>query len=108
MSDKKEDAPEIIPGLSEEAFGAWLASSRERQGLPMKITDPGTLQQIAALFGKSQPARKNRRSHAPDRLHAAYVQRPRATDPRRDYRVVEHGFHNGATAVQGQLFPLAA
>lgn len=89
-------------------FRAWLASSRERQGLPMKITDLAALEQIAVLLGKPQAGKAKSRSHTPERLHPVDIQRPRPTDAGADDSVIQDCFDDGAAAVQGQLFPLAA
>ncbi|MEU9806880.1 hypothetical protein [Mycobacterium sp. NPDC050853] len=40
-------------------FTAWLTASCERQGVPVTITDPGVITQVATLLG-CQPTRRSR------------------------------------------------
>lgn len=41
-------------------FTAWLTASCERQGVPVTISDPSVIEQVAALLGR--PASRRRRS----------------------------------------------
>lgn len=43
-------------------FTAWLTASCERQGLPLRVTDPTVMTQVATLLGActQQPRRRNR------------------------------------------------
>ncbi|EIU34266.1 hypothetical protein MA5S0708_0011 [Mycobacteroides abscessus 5S-0708] len=43
-------------------FTAWLTASCERQGVPVTITDPAVIGQVAALLGR--PASRRKRSSA--------------------------------------------
>ena len=37
-------------GLSESEFAAWLAKSCARHGVPVKVTDPGSLRDVVVLL----------------------------------------------------------
>lgn len=43
-------------------FTAWLTASCERQGVPVRVTDPAVMTQVAALLGACthQPRHRNR------------------------------------------------
>lgn len=42
-------------------FTAWLAASCERQGVPVTVTDPAVITQVATLVGaRTQRARPNK------------------------------------------------
>ncbi|WP_167668452.1 hypothetical protein [Mycobacteroides salmoniphilum] len=41
-------------------FTAWLTASCERQGVPVTITDPAVIGQVAALLGR--PVSRRRRT----------------------------------------------
>lgn len=42
------------PAYDRAEFIAWLADSCQRQGVPMTITDPGVLGQVAVLLRDSR------------------------------------------------------
>ncbi|SKU49663.1 Uncharacterised protein [Mycobacteroides abscessus subsp. massiliense] len=44
-------------------FIAWLTSSCERQGVPLKISDPAVINQVAVLLG--QPVARLERHRPP-------------------------------------------
>lgn len=47
-------------------FTAWLTASCQRQGVPLTITDPTVITQIATIFGASAQ-QSYRRSRASER-----------------------------------------
>lgn len=107
MSGKTERAPQTVAGVDRSRFDAWLAASCERQGVPVKIADPGVAHQITVLFGKPQRQRLGKRSNPPAGLHAVDVEHPTPL-ARSDDRVIEHRFDNRMTALERQVRPLAA
>jgi hypothetical protein len=54
----KRDAVQITPAYTREEFTAWLATSCERHGVGLTVTDPIIIAQVATLLGATRtPAR---------------------------------------------------
>ena len=61
-------------GLTPEVVARWVQTSCERQGVPMHVTDPGTLERVAVLLGRKP-------SGAPRALGSAQRTDTRDTTP---------------------------
>ena len=80
-------------GVSREAVAAWLRASCAEQGVPVLITDPHVLADVAVLLsGQGVPGsarRPARVSDSPDGSDPAGVEGPAALLPGLDDGVVE-------------------
>jgi hypothetical protein len=81
-------------GVSAEDVAAWLAASCAEQGVPVLVTDPRVLADVAALLSAApglpgRGARSVRLSDAPDRSDPARVEGSAALLPGVDDGVVE-------------------
>ena len=47
----KHDAAKRKPSYRREELTAWLTASCERQGVPVTVSDPSVIAQVAALLG---------------------------------------------------------
>jgi len=92
--------------MTEEWVAAWVALSCAAQGVPVKVTDPGTVSAVRALLtaGDGQAGRR-RRSEAPDGGHPIGVELMDARGPRSNDGVVKDGLNDGALARQVHLGP---
>jgi hypothetical protein len=96
----------------------WLVDSCAAQGVPVVVSDPRVLAQVAVLVsgrGGRRPRQAQRApasgpalSEPPDGLHTVRVQRAGPLGARGDDRVVEHGADHGVLAVEVEGGPLSA
>jgi len=102
-------------GVSPERLRLWVEASCAAQGVPVKVSDPRVLANVAALLapaaGGSATARQRGRSRpaaasgAPDRLHPGQVQRTGPGSTGSDDGVVEHGRDDRGLPGEGQVVP---
>lgn len=95
-----------------------LAASCQAQGLPVKVSDVRTVEQVRVLLtgqaGHTAPARQRGRSapagrsQPPDRLHPAGVEGLGAGRARTDDGVVEDGPNDRGLSVQVEARPRTA
>lgn len=96
----------------------WLVQSCAAQGVPVVVTDPRVLSEVAVLVtgrGGRRPRQAQRApasgpagSEAPDRLHSVGVQSAGSGGARGDDGVLEDGADDGVLAVEVQARPLGA
>lgn len=104
--------------LSAEDIAAWVASSRARQGVDLKIRDPRTMQQVRALLtgqaGRTAPARTRGRSapdarlDAPDGIDSVDVEPLRTRLAGADDGMIEDGSHDRCLSGQVEISPRSA
>lgn len=109
-----------LSGLPEVVLAAWVESSCAAQGVPVKVTDPGVMRQVATLLGQApSESRADPRSGstrhagdgsevAPHDVHAGVVQGPGARLSRADGDVVDDRSGDGLLTVEVQGRPLAS
>lgn len=106
-------------GLTPEALAAWVTASCQAQGVPVKVTDPGTVDRVRVLLSgvpteSHAHARSARggsvgeRLQTPARIDPGRVERPGTHGARLDGRVVENSAHDGSLPVEVQIGPLTA
>lgn len=106
-------------GLTPEALAEWVIASCQAQGVPVKVTDPRTVDQVRVLLSdvpteSHAHARSARggsvgeRLQTPARIDPGRVQRRGTPGARLDDRVVENSTHDGGLPGQVQLGPLTA
>lgn len=100
--------------LTDEQVAAWTVASCEAQGLPVAISDPTVVDQVAVLLtgrsGRRPPERAGAlagRSQPPDRADTVGVEDATSDGGRSDDGVVEHGFDDGALAAEVEVGPVA-
>ena len=78
-------------GVSAADVAAWLAASCAAQGVPVLVTDPRVLADVAALLSGVPRSAKStvQPSDPPDRADPAWVERPAAWLPGVNESVVE-------------------
>lgn len=59
----QRDAARTTPTYTREEFTAWLATSCERQGVGLTVTDPIVIAQVATLLGTHLHPRPRRHAH---------------------------------------------
>jgi hypothetical protein len=104
--------------LSDEELAAWVAASCQAQGVPVKVSEARTVEQVRVLLtgqaGRTAPARTRgrsgpaRRSQPPYRPDTSRVESLSAAGSRSDDRVVEHGPHDRRLPGQVQSGPRSA
>ena len=109
------------PGSSCLAAGvvaAWVQASCARQGVPIKVTDPGVVARVAVLLGSAGGAGARKRSartyppggpsQSPDGHDPGRIQGSGAADPCGDDGVVQDCGDGGGLLVQVEGGPLSA
>lgn len=104
--------------VTAEEVAGWVERSCRAQGVPVKVSEPRTVEQVRVLLtgqagrtatasqrGKSAPAG---RSQPPDRLHSVGVEPLRSGAAGTDDGVVEHGTDDGGLPGQVQPGPRSA
>jgi len=81
----------------------WVAASCAAQGVPVKVTDARVVAKVAVLLGAAPPAG----SESPDGLDPAGVEGA-APGTAGDDGVIEHGRHDGVSAVETETIPLGS
>ena len=104
--------------LSEVELAEWVARSCAAQGVPLKVSDARTVEQVRVLLsgqgGRTAPARQRGRSapagrsQPPERRDPVGVEGPDATGARSDHGVVEHGLDDRGLPGQVQAGPRSA
>jgi hypothetical protein len=101
-----------------DELAAWVAASCAEQGIPVRISDPLVVRQVAVLMGRSaggsrarprsaRPAPADEQaSVSPDRLNPANVQAPSPAHTRSDHHMVEDCPDDGLLSRQLQRAPL--
>jgi hypothetical protein len=105
--------------FTEAEIAAWVASSCQAQGVPVKVTDPAIIRQVGVLLG-SAPERAGAQarsartrplgveSEAPLDVDAGGVKGPDSGRSRADHRVVHQGRDDRVLPGQGETFPRSA
>lgn len=94
----------------------WVERSCNQQGVPVKITDPVTVRQLAALLGAATNTTTVKRRAdrgvvlevSPGRDDPLDVETARALGPGVDGREIEDGLHDCVLATQVEVGPLGA
>lgn len=104
--------------LSPEALSAWVEASCRRQGVPVKVSEARTVEQVRVLLtgqaGRTAAARQRGRSapagrsEPPDRPDPFGVDGLGAAGSGSDDSVVEHGADDGRLPGQVQSAPRSA
>ena len=104
--------------LSEQQVAAWVTTSCQAQGVPVKVSEARTVEQVRALLtgqaGRTAPARQRGRSapaglsQPPDRPDPGGVEGLRSRRPRSDHGVIEHGPDDRGLPGQVQAGPRSA
>lgn len=99
-------------------LAAWVASSCEAQGVPVKVTDPVLVRQVCVLLVATesgprlgrQPVRgpARRRSEPPDRSYSLRVEASAGALRRVDDGMVENGGNNSVLPGEREIGPLSA
>ena len=106
-----------MAGLNREQLAAWVASTCERSGVPVFVTDPSALVQVGRLMRRrpGPPARRasaeegpGRPSQPPVDLDAGRVDAAGSHRSLADGDVVDQGSDYGGLSAQAQLGPLSA
>ena len=104
--------------LSGVELAQWVARSCAAQGLPVKVSDARTVEQVRVLLsgqgGRTAPARQRGRSapagrsQPPERPDPFGVEGSNATCARSDHGVVQHGPDDRGLPGQVQAGPRSA
>ena len=108
----------VMGRLSDEQLAAWVTASCQAQGVPVKVSEARTVEQVRALMtgqaGRTAPARQGGRSapagrsQPPDRPDPGGVEGLRSTGARADDGVVQHGADDRGLPGQVQAGPRSA
>ncbi len=109
----------VVVGLSPEALAAWVTASCQAQGVPVKVTDPGTVDQVRVLLGgtpteipaQARSARRGsvgERLQTPARIDSGRVDGAGSTCPGLDDSVIEDRTDNRSLPGEVQVRPLTA
>ena len=100
-------------GLTPEALAAWVTASCQAQGVPVKVTDPGTVDRVRVLLsGVPTESHAHARSARGDSVGERHRRQRgstlagssvRAPSARLDGRVVENSAHDGSLPVEVQV-----
>lgn len=100
--------------LSGDALAAFVARSCERSGVPLKVSDPGSVRDVAVLLsGRAEPDGASRPvgrtvSDSPGDLDAVRVEAATLDDSGCDGDVVDDGLHDGGLSSEVEGGPLSA
>ena len=104
--------------LTAEAVAAWVTASCQAQGVPVKVSEARTVEQVRVLLtgqaGRTAPARQRGRSapagrsQPPERRDPGGVEGSGATRSRSDHGVVQHGPDDRGLPGQVQAGPRSA
>lgn len=89
------------------------------QGIPVQVTDRGTVERVMVLLGRTDAGGGPKRgsassapapagSEAPDRLNAIDGDHSGTSDARHDFHMVDQGFDDAALPVEVEFGPLLA
>ena len=104
--------------LTAEAVAAWVTASCQAQGVPVKVSEARTVEQVRVLLtghaGRTAPARQRGRSapagrsQPPERPDPFGVKGPGATRARSDHGVLQHSPDDRGLPGQVQAGPRSA
>ena len=104
--------------LSEQQVAAWVTASCQAQGVPVKVSEARTVEQVRVLLtgqaGRTAPARQRGRSapagrsQPPERPDPFGVEGLRSARARSDHGVGEHGADDRGLPGQVQAGPRSA
>ena len=104
--------------LTAEAVAAWVTASCQAQGVPVKVSEARTVEQVRVLLtgqaGRTAAARQRGRSapagrsQPPERPDPVGVEGSGATRARSDHGVIEHGLDDRGLPGQVQVGPRSA
>ena len=104
--------------MTPDALAAWVTASCQAQGVPVKVSEPRTVEQIRVLLtgqgGRTAPARQSGRSapagrsQPPERRDPFGVEGAGATRSRSDHGVVQHSPDDRGLPGQVQAGPRSA
>lgn len=106
-----------VARLEQEALAAWVAATCEASGVPMFVSDPVVLRQVATLSAEaggegrkrgSAAAPHPRRLHAPGDAHPGRVDGPHSWGAGVDGDVADERSHDGDLSAEVHLRPLTA
>lgn len=117
MSQPREPAGRVGGGQRDEGMVAWVSASCAAQGLPVKVTDAGVLQEVCVLLGGKVAGRRSARgadrrarkaSEAPAGLDSRRVEPSGPCRARGDHGVVEDRSDDGVLSNEVEAGPLVA
>lgn len=100
--------------LSGDALARWVKASCARHGVPVKMSDPGTVRDVAVvLSGRAATSGGSRTfgptgSDPPDDVDSVRVEAGTTNDGGGDDDAVDHSAHDGGLTVQGEIGPSSA
>lgn len=108
----------VMGSLTGEAVASWVTASCQAQGVPVKVIDARTVEQVRVLLtgqgGRTAPARQRGRSapagrsQPPERPDPGRVEGLRAARAGSDDRVVQHSADDRGLPGQVQVGPRSA
>lgn len=87
---------------------AWLKASCDSQGVPVVVRDPGIVQQVTTLLGRTTVKGRRSRSQSPLGVDTADVEPATTSRSGSDGHVVDNGPDDGLAPVKTQRVPFAA